>query len=89
MQQLHCNRGKVFSVRFVPRYYKQDSESLSQWSWLVSQSVSELVKGLLQFSCCGLLLLEAGNRERRQFGNPKKGERQQLEAATKKRLMKT
>jgi hypothetical protein len=25
-QQLHCNRGTVFTVLFVPRYYKQGSD---------------------------------------------------------------
>jgi hypothetical protein len=49
---------------------------------------SELVRGLLRFSRCELLLLEAGSCGRGYFGNPEGGERPPLEAATK-RLAKT
>jgi hypothetical protein len=42
-------------------------ESLDWW-------VSEYVRGMLRFSRCELLLLEAGSWERWQFGNPEEGE---------------
>jgi hypothetical protein len=50
-QQLHCNRGKVFSVRSVPISYKQGKLI----SWLVSEwGVSELEDccGSVVVSCC-------------------------------------
>jgi hypothetical protein len=48
-QQLHCNRGTVLSVRSVPRCYKHNKLVRS---WLVS----ELLRGLLRFTCELLLL---------------------------------
>jgi hypothetical protein len=53
----------------------------------VSCLVSELVKGLLRFSVCELLLLEAGSWGW-YFRNPEEGERLPLEAVTGK-LVKT
>jgi hypothetical protein len=47
--------------------------------------VNELVRELLRFSYCELLLLEAGSSGRGQFGNPEEGERPPLEAAAKQR----
>jgi hypothetical protein len=47
--------------------------------------VGELVRELLLFSCCELLLLEAGSWGRGQFGNPEEGERPPLETPTKQR----
>jgi hypothetical protein len=41
-QQLHCNIGMVFSVRPVPRCYKQSK--LVERSELVSQLVRELLR---------------------------------------------
>jgi hypothetical protein len=59
-RQLHCNRGTVFSVRSVPRCYKQDKFG-----------VSELVRQPLGFSCCELLLWEAGSWSWGQFREPR------------------
>jgi hypothetical protein len=42
MQQLHSNRGMVFSVQSVPRCCKQDTSVRSQWSGV---EWSELVIG--------------------------------------------
>jgi hypothetical protein len=54
--------GMVFPLRFVPRCYKQSVElSCVKCSKLVGEWVSELVWGLLGFSLCKLLLLEAGS----------------------------
>jgi hypothetical protein len=47
---VNSNRGTVSSVLSVLKCYKQDK-----------LGVSDLVRGLLQFSRCELLLLEAGN----------------------------
>jgi hypothetical protein len=47
--------------------------------------VSELVRGLLRFSRCELLLLQVSSWGRWELGNPEKGERPPLEAATKQR----
>jgi hypothetical protein len=62
------HRGMVFSVRSVRRFYKQDklvtSQSVSRVSELVSvvsEWVSEWVRGLLRYNCCDILLLEAGS----------------------------
>jgi hypothetical protein len=48
-------------------------------SWLVN----EWVRGVLRFSPCEPLLLEAGSWGRGQFGNPEEGQRSPLEATTK------
>jgi hypothetical protein len=45
-QQLHCNRGMVFSMRPMLGHYKQDKLEVA-------------VRGLLGLRCCELLLLEA------------------------------
>jgi hypothetical protein len=37
------------------------------------ESVSASIRGLLQFSPCELLLLEAGSRGQGQFGDPEEG----------------
>jgi hypothetical protein len=72
-QQLHCNTGMVFSVQSMPRCYRQTvSEKL----------VDELVRGLLQFSCCGLMLWETGSWGRGQFRIPQEKKCSPLEAAT-------
>jgi hypothetical protein len=47
-QQLHCNRGTAFSMWSLPICYKQDK-------------LGVVVRQLLQFSHCELLLLEAGS----------------------------
>jgi hypothetical protein len=47
--------------------------------------MSELVRGLLLFSRCELLLLETGSWGREHFGNSDEGECPLLEAATKQR----
>jgi hypothetical protein len=51
--------------------------------------VSEWVNGLLRFSRCELLLLEAGNWGRGQFENPEERESLLLEAVTRQRLVKS
>jgi hypothetical protein len=51
--------------------------------------VSELIRGLLQFSFWEPLLLEAGSWGRGEFGNPEKGECPPLKAATKQWLVET
>jgi hypothetical protein len=43
----------------------------------------------LGFSCCELLVWEAGSWGRKQFGNPEEGKCQPFEAATKEQLVKT
>jgi hypothetical protein len=65
-QQLHCNRGTVFPTQPVSRCYKQDYILVSQLvlarasrNLEVSQSVSVLVREMLRFRHCKLLLLEA------------------------------
>jgi hypothetical protein len=86
---INNNRETVFSVRSVPKCYKQDKlvERVSEWvSEWVSQLVGELVLG---FSCCELLLLKANSWGRGQFGNLEEAERPPLEATTKQRLLKT
>jgi hypothetical protein len=55
-QQLHRNRETVFSVQFVPRCYKQNKLVIG-----VSQWVNQSARGLLRFSCCEPLLLEASS----------------------------
>jgi hypothetical protein len=65
---VNSNRGMMFSVRSLPKCYKQDKLELSSVSWLVS----EWVRGLLLYSR-ELWLLEAGIQGRRQFGNPEEG----------------
>jgi hypothetical protein len=54
-----------------------------------SESVRELIRGLLRLRPCELLLLEAGSWGRRQLGNPEEGERSPFEAVTRQRLVKT
>jgi hypothetical protein len=52
---LNSNRGTVFSVRSVPRCYKQDKLVRSQFvCWLVGESASELENrcGSVVVSCC-------------------------------------
>jgi hypothetical protein len=59
-------------------------------SW-VSERVGwwvSLVRELLLFSCCELLMLDTGSWGRGPFGKPEEGERSLLEAATEKRLGK-
>jgi hypothetical protein len=57
----------VFSVRYVPRYYKEDNEeSVIRVSELL---VGVLVRELLQFSLCEKLVAEAGDRS----GTQRKG----------------
>jgi hypothetical protein len=46
-----------------------------------------MIRELLRFGCCELLLLEVGSWGRGQFGNSEEGERPQLEAATKQLAM--
>jgi hypothetical protein len=46
-------------------------------------SSQSAVRELLRFSCCKLLLSQAGGRGRKQFGNPEEGECLPLEAAIK------
>jgi hypothetical protein len=58
---------------------------LVEWCELVG----ELVRGLLRFNLCELLLLEAGSWGWGQFGNPEEEERPPLVAATKQRLVKS
>jgi hypothetical protein len=73
-QQLYSSRRKVFSVRSVPRCYKQDKlvrcKSLSrvEWNW-VSELVSEYVSGVLRYGRCEMLLTEAGHWGRLELGN--------------------
>jgi hypothetical protein len=55
-----------------------------QFNWL-----TDTVRGLLGFSHCELLLLDAGSRRRGQFRNPEEGECPPLEATTKQQLVKT
>jgi hypothetical protein len=57
--------------------------------WRVNELVTELVRGLLQFIRCDLLLLEAGSWGRGQIGNSEAGERPPLKAATKERPVET
>jgi hypothetical protein len=64
--------GVTFTVLSIPRCYNRDQ---------LEVAASEL----LRFSCCELLLLEAGNRGRGHFGNPEEGERPPLEPDTKQR----
>jgi hypothetical protein len=73
-QQLHWNRGTVFSMQSALRCYKQGQ---------LAVAVSELVTGLLWFSHCELLLLEAGSWGLGEFGKPQDRECPPLEAATK------
>jgi hypothetical protein len=63
---------EMFSTRSVPGCYNQDE-------------LAVVVRELLWFRCCELLLLEVGNWGQGQFGLPEEGERPPLEAATKQR----
>jgi hypothetical protein len=51
--------------------------------------MSELVRGLLRFSHCEMLLSGSGGLGRGLFRNPEEVERPPLEAATRQRLVKT
>jgi hypothetical protein len=81
-QQFYCKRGMVFFTRFFPWYYKQNKLE----NWLVNEWFNLRTAA---FSCCELLLLEAGSWDRWQFGDLEEGERPPLEVATKQRLVKT
>jgi hypothetical protein len=50
---------------------------------------NELVRELLRFSRCELLLLKFVPDASEQFENPEEGERSPLKAATKQRFLKT
>jgi hypothetical protein len=54
-QLVNSNIGKVFSVLSVPRCHKQHNLGVR------SELAGEFVRGLLRFSRCELLLLEAGS----------------------------
>jgi hypothetical protein len=58
-QQLHCSREIVFSVRSMPRCYKQGKLGIAV-NWLVSQSVRELLR-LSRELLLLELVAEAGN----------------------------
>jgi hypothetical protein len=75
VQQLHCNRGTVFSTRSVPICYEQDQFAVA---------VRELLGSVVE-----MFLLETGSRGRGPSGNSEEGERPPLEADTKQRLVKT
>jgi hypothetical protein len=60
-----------------------------EWVQSVTEVDEQSVWGVLKFSRCVLLLLEAGSRGRGDFGSREEGERSPLEAATKQRLLET
>jgi hypothetical protein len=75
----------VFSTRSLPRCYKEGQLAVAVE--LVGE-LETVVKELVGFSRCELLLLEAGNWDREQFGIPEEGEGSLLEAVTKQQLVK-
>jgi hypothetical protein len=64
--------GPVFSVRFVPRSYKQ-GKLLSWVSEEEGGELVQLVRGLLWFSRSELLLWETGSWAREYSGTQRKG----------------
>jgi hypothetical protein len=71
----------VFSVRSVPRFYKEDQLEL--------QGLVRGSEGRQSVKSCSCEKWEVGCWSRGQFENPKEEECPQLEEATKQRLMKT